>query len=99
MSVDMAKVNKVIAGLEASLDAVQQELAEMERLHAANTLRHKQDLEKMNALLAKQEAAQEAFNGIAEKAIAKARALEHFIVNKGLWEEFRAAAAREIPVK
>lgn len=53
----------------------------------------------MNELIAKREAASEAVSVVAEKAIAQARALERFIVSKGLWEEFRATAVHEIPRK
>ena len=95
MNVDMAKVNRMIAELEASIDAAQKELADAQRLQAATSVQHKQDLEKMNELIAKREAASDAVSVIAEKAIAKARALEHFVVSKGLWEEFRATAAQE----
>ena len=96
MNVDMAKVNRMIAEFEASIDAAQKELAGVQRLQAATALQHKQDLEKMNELIAKREAANEAIRVIAEKAIAQARTLEHFIVSKGLWEEFRATAVHEI---
>jgi len=99
MSVDMAKVNRMIAQFEASIDSAQKELADAQRIQGATALQHKQDLEKMNGLIAKQEAANAAMSVIAEKAIAQARALEHFIVSEGLWEEFRAIAAHEIPRK
>jgi hypothetical protein len=99
MTVDMAKVNRLIAHvahLEATIDAAQNELADTQRLQAANELRHKQDLEIMYELMSKQEAANEAVKVIAEKAIAQARALERFIEAKGLRDEFRATVANEI---
>ena len=94
---DLAKANKKIELSGRMIEALESALAESEKMtallqqaHEADKLKLKQYGERIIEIAAKEELAIKSLTAVADVAIAKVRALEKFLEDKGLWDEFRA---------
>ena len=63
----------------------------LQRANEADKIKLKEFAQKWDEMALSRETLDQTMKAITDKAIAKLRALEKFVISKGLWDEFRAA--------
>ena len=95
---DLAKANKYIELsnkqielLESALAASEDMSGLLQRAHEADNIKLREFAQKLDEMASSGETLDQTMKVITNRAIANLRALENFVISKGLWDEFRAA--------